>query len=102
MTRGIHTDTLLNYETVKYFGGEEHEGERYRQAIGEYQVTTFAFLNSPYAHSGTQELEYKVICLSFLAPHHLLLTLSSSLAQFFEPSSKLHHRRSFNSNHGGR
>ncbi|KAG8763174.1 hypothetical protein FRC11_005712 [Ceratobasidium sp. 423] len=36
-TRGIHTDSLLNYETVKYFGGEEHEGERYRDAITRYQ-----------------------------------------------------------------
>ncbi|KAJ7497117.1 mitochondrial half-size ABC transporter [Mycena latifolia] len=50
VTRGIHADCLLNYETVKYFGGEEHEGERYRQAIGQYQ-----------------ELEYKVIfSLNFL------------------------------------
>ncbi|KAJ7647506.1 hypothetical protein FB45DRAFT_1100989 [Roridomyces roridus] len=50
VTRGIHTDALLNYETIKYFGGEEHEGERYRQAIGQYQ-----------------ELEYKVIfSLNFL------------------------------------
>ncbi|KAJ6603106.1 hypothetical protein B0H10DRAFT_1957867 [Mycena sp. CBHHK59/15] len=44
VTRGIHTDCLLNYETVKYFGGEEHEGERYRAAVNQYQ-----------------ELEYKVI-----------------------------------------
>ena len=36
-TRGIHTDVLLNYETVKYFGGEDHEGERYREAMREYQ-----------------------------------------------------------------
>lgn len=37
VTRGIHTDCLLNYETVKYFNGEEHEGDRYRDAIREYQ-----------------------------------------------------------------
>ncbi|TFK25500.1 mitochondrial half-size ABC transporter [Coprinopsis marcescibilis] len=37
ITRGIHTDILLNYETVKYFGGEDHEGERYRNAMREYQ-----------------------------------------------------------------
>ncbi|KAJ7755708.1 mitochondrial half-size ABC transporter [Mycena maculata] len=50
VTRGIHADCLLNYETIKYFGGEEHEGERYRQAIGQYQ-----------------ELEYRVIfSLNFL------------------------------------
>ncbi|KAJ7251778.1 hypothetical protein B0H12DRAFT_1118861 [Mycena haematopus] len=50
LTRGIHSDVLLNYETVKYFGGEAHEGERYRQAVAEYQT-----------------LEYKVIfSLNFL------------------------------------
>ncbi|KAI0674774.1 hypothetical protein C8Q78DRAFT_1008851 [Trametes maxima] len=37
ITRGIHTDCLLNYETVKYFNGEQHEGERYRDAIRQYQ-----------------------------------------------------------------
>ena len=35
--RGIHTDCLLNYETVKYFNGEQHEGDRYREAIQQYQ-----------------------------------------------------------------
>jgi hypothetical protein len=44
ITRGIHTDCLINYETVKYFNGEEHEGARYSDAIREYQ-----------------SLEYKVI-----------------------------------------
>jgi len=39
----------LNYETVKYFCGEEHEGERYADAIREYQT-----------------LESKVICASHL------------------------------------
>ena len=38
ITRGIHTDCLLNYETVKYFGGEEHESERYSDAIRQYQT----------------------------------------------------------------
>lgn len=41
ITRGIHTDCLLNYETVKYFGGEQHEGERYREAIREYQALEY-------------------------------------------------------------
>ena len=56
VTRGIHTDCLLNYETVKYFGGEEHEGERYREAIREYQT-----------------LEYKVTSLCSYCLHFLLL-----------------------------
>ncbi|KAJ4468248.1 mitochondrial half-size ABC transporter [Lentinula aciculospora] len=37
ITRGIHADCLLNYETVKYFGGEEHEAARYHDALREYQ-----------------------------------------------------------------
>ena len=37
-TREIHTEGLLNYETVKYFGGEEYEMQRYAVAIGDYQV----------------------------------------------------------------
>ncbi|KAH9924903.1 uncharacterized protein B0H18DRAFT_1010688 [Fomitopsis serialis] len=44
ITRGIHTDCLLNYETVKYFCGEQHEADRYSDAIRAYQ-----------------SLEYKVI-----------------------------------------
>ena len=76
VTRGIHTDCLLNYETVKYFGGEQHEGERYREAIREYQM-----------------LEYKVTsscsyCIHFL----LLLKLLFSFFELFESSPKFHHR----------
>ncbi|CAE6522897.1 unnamed protein product [Rhizoctonia solani] len=35
--RGIHTDSLLNYETVKYFNGEAYEGRRYGEALARYQ-----------------------------------------------------------------
>ncbi|KAF9484487.1 hypothetical protein BDN70DRAFT_989577 [Pholiota conissans] len=45
-TRGIHTDCLLNYETVKYFGGEEHEGQRYSEAIREYQALEYKVIIS--------------------------------------------------------
>ncbi len=45
ITRGIHTDCLLNYETVKYFNGEEHEGERYREAIREYQALEYKVIS---------------------------------------------------------
>ncbi|KAL1735633.1 hypothetical protein EV714DRAFT_243749 [Schizophyllum commune] len=45
-TRGIHTDCLLNYETVKYFGGEEHEGERYRKSINKYQALEYQVIIS--------------------------------------------------------
>ena len=77
ITRGIHTDILLNYETVKYFGGEEHEGARYREAMREYQV-----------------LELKVI------RKHVLALFSStsankscSILEPFESCPELHHRK---------
>ncbi|TFK75330.1 hypothetical protein BDN72DRAFT_954958 [Pluteus cervinus] len=41
VSRGIHTDCLLNYETVKYFNGEEHEGNRYREAVNQYQIMEY-------------------------------------------------------------
>ncbi|CAN0334836.1 unnamed protein product, partial [Discosporangium mesarthrocarpum] len=31
------TDSLVNYETVKYFGGEEHEASRYDDSLRGYQ-----------------------------------------------------------------
>ncbi|KAJ8077054.1 ATP-binding cassette-type vacuolar membrane transporter Hmt1 [Marasmius tenuissimus] len=46
ITRGIHTDCLLNYETVKYFGGEEHEAARYADAIREYQSLEYRVIIS--------------------------------------------------------
>ncbi|ETW80963.1 ABC transporter [Heterobasidion irregulare TC 32-1] len=46
ITRGIHTDCLLNYETVKYFNGEEHEGERYRDALLQYQALEYRVMLS--------------------------------------------------------
>ncbi|CCL98348.1 uncharacterized protein FIBRA_00343 [Fibroporia radiculosa] len=46
VTRGIHTDCLLNYETVKYFCGEQHEAERYRDAICQYQALEYKVIVS--------------------------------------------------------
>jgi ATP-binding cassette subfamily B (MDR/TAP) protein 6 len=46
ITRGIHTDCLLNYETVKYFNGEEHEGERYRESIRKYQSLEYRVMTA--------------------------------------------------------
>jgi ATP-binding cassette subfamily B protein len=31
-------DSLLNYETVKYFGNEAHEARRYDQALQRYEA----------------------------------------------------------------
>ena len=46
ITRGIHTDCLLNYETVKYFCGEEHEAQRYREAIEAYQSLEYRVISA--------------------------------------------------------
>ena len=45
-------DSLLNFETVKYFGNEEHETKRYDQSMAKYEKaaiktwTSLAVLNS--------------------------------------------------------
>jgi ATP-binding cassette subfamily B protein len=45
-------DSLLNYETVKYFGNEEYEAQRYDQGLQRYEVaavksqTTLSMLNT--------------------------------------------------------
>jgi ABC-type transport system involved in Fe-S cluster assembly fused permease/ATPase subunit len=39
VTREILTDCLLNYETVKYFGGEGYEAQRYTG--GYWRVSDF-------------------------------------------------------------
>ncbi|KAG7090845.1 hypothetical protein E1B28_009927 [Marasmius oreades] len=46
ITRGIHTDCLLNYETVKYFGGEDYEAARYQDALREYQTLEYRVIIS--------------------------------------------------------
>ena len=44
-------DSLLNFETVKYFGNEEHEARRFDRALASYETaavksnTTLAYLN---------------------------------------------------------
>ena len=35
-TKGV--DSLLNFETVKYYGAEQYEIDRYQDAIKKYQV----------------------------------------------------------------
>ena len=37
-SRGKAVDSLLNYETVKYFGNEEHEARRYDHSRARYEV----------------------------------------------------------------
>lgn len=79
VTRGIHTDCLLNYETVKYFGGEEHEGQRYREAVANYQVLEYRVM---------RELALSCALLSRKLIHGVSLSQSSQLG------SELHYSES--------
>ncbi|KAJ9125398.1 hypothetical protein QFC22_000358 [Naganishia vaughanmartiniae] len=46
ITRGIHTDVLMNWETVKYFTSEARESARYRSAVQAYQVKELQVVGS--------------------------------------------------------
>jgi ABC-type transport system involved in Fe-S cluster assembly fused permease/ATPase subunit len=46
ITRGIHTDVLMNWETVKYFTSEARESTRYRSAVQAYQVKELQVVGS--------------------------------------------------------
>lgn len=46
VNRGIHTDVLMNWESVKYFTSEQRESDRYRAAIGNYQTVEFKVISS--------------------------------------------------------
>ncbi|OCH83986.1 P-loop containing nucleoside triphosphate hydrolase protein [Obba rivulosa] len=46
IARGIYTDCLLNYETVKCFNGEKHEADRYDSAIRQYQAVEYKVASS--------------------------------------------------------
>lgn len=37
-------DSLLNFETVKYYGAEQYEVDSYREAILKYQVCLFKYI----------------------------------------------------------
>lgn len=41
-------DSMLNFETVKYYGAEEYEVQAYKEAIMIYQVNLIVFLNKIY------------------------------------------------------
>lgn len=40
------TDSLLNFETVKYFNAEHHEQQRFLQALGAYKSENVRVANS--------------------------------------------------------
>ena len=40
--KGRAVDSLLNFETVKYYGAEKYEVEMYNETMVKYQVTDWA------------------------------------------------------------
>lgn len=40
-TRARSVDSLLNFETVKYYGAEQYEVEAFREAVLKYQVGVY-------------------------------------------------------------
>lgn len=41
--RQLHTDALLNVESVKFFGAEDYEYNRYSSAVQQYQKVCIVF-----------------------------------------------------------
>ncbi|KAH9957336.1 hypothetical protein BC827DRAFT_1226357 [Russula dissimulans] len=86
ITRGIHTDCLLNYETVKYFNGEEHEGERYRDSIRKYQTLEYRAISAMNLLNLVQNLIISVGLLvgSMIVAHRVVIgQLDASYFIFF-------------------
>ncbi len=48
------TDSLLNFETVKYFNAEKHEEDRFLKALGEYKRENIVVAKSLVALNITQ------------------------------------------------
>jgi ATP-binding cassette subfamily B protein len=72
------TDSLLNFETVKYFNAEEHEEKRFEKALDEYKVQNIIVSKSLVALNIVQAL---VIAIS--------LGLTLLLANFFCEKGKM-------------
>jgi len=53
------TDSLLNFETVKYFNAEKHESTRYKAALLDYKITNVAVQRSLFVLNVAQQV---VIC----------------------------------------
>jgi ABC-type transport system involved in Fe-S cluster assembly fused permease/ATPase subunit len=50
----VATDSLLNFETVKYFNAEKHEEDRFLKALGEYKRENIVVAKSLVALNITQ------------------------------------------------
>lgn len=65
------TDSLLNFETVKYFNAEEHEEERFKGALAQYKHANVRVAKSLVALNVTQS-----ICIALGLAANLLVAFS--------------------------
>lgn len=56
ISRGIHADVLLNYESIKYFSTEDFERRRYGNAVGAYQDIESQYMSALNSLSMAQNL----------------------------------------------
>jgi ATP-binding cassette subfamily B protein len=82
MTKAI--DSLLNYETVKYFGNEEHEAQRFDQALKAYET---AAVKSQTTLSGLNVGQQTVVAIGLtsvliMAAYGVAVTKALSIGDF--------------------
>lgn len=66
VSRAIHTDVLLNWETVKSYNNENYESERYRLSLLDYQAADWKVMASLNVLNGVQNLILSVGTLLML------------------------------------
>ncbi|XP_005191059.1 ATP-binding cassette sub-family B member 6 [Musca domestica] len=86
--RARSVDSLLNFETVKYYGAEQYEVNAYRQAIEKYQKEEFLSLLTLNILNTSQNI---ILCLGllcgsmlcvYLVVHHQTLTVGDFVLFF--------------------
>lgn len=69
----IKNDSIQSYETVKYFGAEDYEFERYRSAVNNYQQAEYSVLLSLNVMNITQNMVFMLglLVVSFIAAYQV-------------------------------
>jgi len=86
------TDSLINYETVKYFNAEKYEVERYSSAVGSYQkYSTSTQLSLSLLNISQQFLQQGTMCAALVIMIHqsadvgAFVAVQAYLLQLFTP-----------------
>ena len=72
--RGRAVDSLINFETVKYYGAENYEVDQYKDIMLDYQVTISYFLSFYFFF-----LSLFVVCFHKILHLFLLILLFHSI-----------------------